>query len=129
MNLGMKIRFINIPVSIVIDSFCRIKMCTYICFQLVSNGLLYLAVNITGIFIHQLTERAQRRAFLDTRDCIDARLDIEEENEKLVSEKVNFLFLPLANIFRMVKSLSCKVSLEIDLNSCLFVGFRPLLYD
>ncbi len=53
--------------------------------QLVSNGLVFLAVNVSGIFIHQLTERAQRRAFLDTRNCIAARLEMEEENEKLVS--------------------------------------------
>ena len=28
-------------------------------------------------------ENAQRRAFLDTRNCIAARLEIEDENEKL----------------------------------------------
>ena len=28
-------------------------------------------------------ERTQRRTFLDTRNCIAARLDMEDENEKL----------------------------------------------
>ena len=36
-----------------------------------------------GLFIHNLTEEGQRRAFLDTRDCIAARLEMEDENEKL----------------------------------------------
>ena len=38
----------------------------------------------------------QRRAFLDTRDCIAARLDMEDENEKLVSKiylSISFLYL------------------------------------
>ncbi|CAG0878524.1 unnamed protein product [Darwinula stevensoni] len=51
--------------------------------QLTANALMHAAVNVAGVFIHVLTERAQRRAFLDTRNCIAARLEIEEENEKL----------------------------------------------
>jgi hypothetical protein len=31
-------------------------------------------------------EHAQRKAFLDTRNCIAARLEMEDENEKLVSD-------------------------------------------
>ena len=31
----------------------------------------------------QVMEHAQRKAFLDTRNCIAARLEIEDENEKL----------------------------------------------
>ena len=50
-----------------------------------ANILVLLTVNLVGIFIHNLTEEGQRRAFLDTRDCIAARLEMEDENEKLVS--------------------------------------------
>ena len=50
-----------------------------------ANILVLLTVNIVGIFIHNLTEEGQRRAFLDTRDCIAAKLEMEDENEKLVS--------------------------------------------
>jgi len=53
--------------------------------QLAANLLVFLSVNLVGLFIHNLTEEGQRRAFLDTRDCIAARLDMEDENEKLVS--------------------------------------------
>ena len=46
--------------------------------------LLFLIVSAqVGLFIHNLTEEGQRRAFLDTRDCIAARLEMEDENEKL----------------------------------------------
>lgn len=40
---------------------------------------------MVGILLHSLTETAQRKVFLDTRNCIAARLHIEDENEKLVS--------------------------------------------
>lgn len=42
--------------------------------------------------MHNLMEHAQRKAFLDTRNCIAARLEMEDENEKLVSIFF-FLFL------------------------------------
>ena len=52
--------------------------------QVSANLVILVAVNLVGIFIHNLTEEGQRRAFLDTRDCIAARLEMEDENEKLV---------------------------------------------
>ena len=52
--------------------------------QLAANIIILLSVNLVDIFIHNLTEEGQRRAFLDTRDCIAARLEMEDENEKLV---------------------------------------------
>ena len=42
-----------------------------------------MAVNLIGLFTHNLMERAGRKAFLDTRNCINARLEMEDENEKL----------------------------------------------
>ncbi|XP_071108871.1 adenylate cyclase type 1-like [Haliotis cracherodii] len=59
---------------------------------LVANGVLFLSVNIAGIFIHYLTQRSQRKTFIDTRNCIAARLEIQEENEKL--EKLLLSVLP-----------------------------------
>lgn len=52
--------------------------------QLVANVVVFLCVNVVGIFMHNLMEHAQRKAFLDTRNCIAARLEMEDENEKLV---------------------------------------------
>lgn len=54
-------------------------------FQLTANTMVFLCVNIVGIFVHNLMEHAQRKVFLDTRNCIAARLEMEDENEKLVS--------------------------------------------
>ncbi|XP_074029785.1 adenylate cyclase rutabaga isoform X3 [Leptinotarsa decemlineata] len=51
--------------------------------QLSANIVVFLCVNAVGIFIHNLMEHAQRKAFLDTRNCIAARLEMEDENEKL----------------------------------------------
>ncbi|KFM59952.1 Ca(2+)/calmodulin-responsive adenylate cyclase, partial [Stegodyphus mimosarum] len=38
--------------------------------------LAFICVNVVGIFVHNLMERAQRKAFLDTRTCIKARLEM-----------------------------------------------------
>ncbi|XP_063359342.1 Ca(2+)/calmodulin-responsive adenylate cyclase-like isoform X3 [Cydia amplana] len=51
--------------------------------QMVGNVVVFVCVNIVGALMHSLMETAQRRAFLDTRNCIAARLDMEDENEKL----------------------------------------------
>lgn len=51
--------------------------------QLVANVVMFVGVNVVGLVVNVMMERAQRRAFLDTRNCIAARLDMEDENEKL----------------------------------------------
>ncbi|XP_022249893.1 Ca(2+)/calmodulin-responsive adenylate cyclase-like isoform X2 [Limulus polyphemus] len=51
--------------------------------MMVANGVTFLCVNMVGLFVHSLMEHAQRKAFLDTRNCINARLEMEDENEKL----------------------------------------------
>ncbi|KAG0428144.1 hypothetical protein HPB47_024854 [Ixodes persulcatus] len=50
-----------------------------------ANGVVFVCVHLVGVFVHSIMEHAQRKAFLDTRNCINARLDMEDENEKLVS--------------------------------------------
>ena len=49
-----------------------------------ANFVIVLNVNVVGLWLQTLTEAAQRKAFLDTRNCIAARLQMEAENEKLV---------------------------------------------
>ncbi|XP_037869351.1 Ca(2+)/calmodulin-responsive adenylate cyclase isoform X3 [Bombyx mori] len=51
--------------------------------QMLGNVVVFVCVNVVGALMHSLMETAQRRAFLDTRNCIAARLDMEDENEKL----------------------------------------------
>lgn len=54
------------------------------CLQIAANVVIFVCVNVVGVLLHTLMEHAQRRAFLDTRNCIAARLEMEDENEKLV---------------------------------------------
>ncbi|XP_055591200.1 Ca(2+)/calmodulin-responsive adenylate cyclase isoform X2 [Uranotaenia lowii] len=51
--------------------------------QLAANMVIFVGVNVAGLVVNVMMERAQRRAFLDTRNCIAARLEMEDENEKL----------------------------------------------
>ncbi|XP_074600208.1 uncharacterized protein LOC141854435 [Brevipalpus obovatus] len=51
--------------------------------QIWANGLIFVCVNLAGLFVDHLMERAGRKAFLNTRNCISARLEMEDENEKL----------------------------------------------
>lgn len=52
--------------------------------QLAANALLFLGVNMYGVCVRVLAERAQRRAFLQARTYIEDRLRLEDENEKQV---------------------------------------------
>ncbi|KAI1286421.1 Adenylate cyclase type 1 [Halotydeus destructor] len=51
--------------------------------QLLANVAILVCVNFVGLFVHNMMEDAGRKAFLDTRNCINARLEMEDENEKL----------------------------------------------
>lgn len=53
-------------------------------FQLLAKGLLYMGMNTAGLFIHYLSDRAQRQAFLETRRCIEGRVKMERENQRQV---------------------------------------------
>lgn len=41
-------------------------------------------MNTAGLFIHYLTDHAQRQVFLETRRCIEGRLKLEQENQRQV---------------------------------------------
>ncbi|XP_023679533.1 adenylate cyclase type 1 [Paramormyrops kingsleyae] len=57
-----------------------------------ANAVLFTSVNLSGAFVRILTERAQRKAFLQARDCIEERLRLEDENEK--QERLLMSLLP-----------------------------------
>ncbi|XP_062849460.1 adenylate cyclase type 1b isoform X2 [Trichomycterus rosablanca] len=59
---------------------------------LVANTVLLTSVNLSGLFVRILSERAQRRAFLQARNCIEERLRMEDENEK--QERLLMSLLP-----------------------------------
>ncbi|XP_073486735.1 adenylate cyclase type 1 isoform X2 [Aquarana catesbeiana] len=60
--------------------------------MLVANAILFVSVNLSGVFVRILTERAQRKAFLQARNCIEDRLRLEDENEK--QERLLMSLLP-----------------------------------
>ena len=60
--------------------------------QLVSNVLIFSCTNIVGVCTHYPAEVSQRQAFQETRECIQARLHSQRENQQQVGEAL----LPLA---------------------------------
>lgn len=48
---------------------------------LLGNLFIFICANITGVFTKYPTEISQRRAFLETRRCIESRLTIMKENQ------------------------------------------------
>lgn len=51
--------------------------------QLVANLLTWASIAITGFWIHRKADGGTRKAFLDTRQSIQARLAAHDENDKL----------------------------------------------
>ncbi|CAM1307563.1 ADCY1 (predicted) [Pycnogonum litorale] len=73
-----------LPLVHILLSFFVVTEFPYVLWQqVVANGFIFVAVNLVGLFVNIQMENAQRKAFLDTRDCIGARLEMEDENEKL----------------------------------------------
>ena len=53
--------------------------------QIVSNILIFSCTNIVGVCTHYPAEGSQRQAFQETRECIQARLHSQRENQQQVS--------------------------------------------
>ncbi|XP_056150138.1 adenylate cyclase type 8 [Lampris incognitus] len=69
-----------------------------------AKGLLFLCMNTAGLFIHYLTDRAQRQAFLETRRCIEGRLKLEQENQR--QERLVLSILPRFVALEMIADMS-----------------------
>ncbi|XP_019632718.1 PREDICTED: adenylate cyclase type 8-like [Branchiostoma belcheri] len=78
--------------------------------QLVANLLLYVCVNLAGLYTNYLTDRAQRLAFLETRRCIECRVKIEKENQR--QERLLLSILPRFVALEMINDLSNEVEDE-----------------
>ncbi|XP_068580561.1 adenylate cyclase type 8 [Cebidichthys violaceus] len=76
-----------------------------------AKGLLYLGMNTAGLFIHYLTDHAQRQVFLETRRCIQGRLKLEQENQR--QERLVLSILPRFVALEMIGDMS---SLEDEVN-------------
>lgn len=62
------------------------SVCSSLPLQLVSNVLIFSCTNIVGVCTHYPAEVSQRQAFQETRECIQARLHSQRENQQQVSE-------------------------------------------
>uniref|UniRef100_A0A8P4KL98 Adenylate cyclase type 8 n=1 Tax=Dicentrarchus labrax TaxID=13489 RepID=A0A8P4KL98_DICLA len=69
-----------------------------------AKGLLYLGMNTAGLFIHYLTDHAQRQVFLETRRCIEGRLRLEQENQR--QERLVLSILPRFVSLEMIADMS-----------------------
>lgn len=53
-------------------------------YQIGSTTIALICTNLAGIFTHWPRELAQRKAFIETRQCIEARLKTQRENQQQV---------------------------------------------
>jgi hypothetical protein len=53
--------------------------------QMGGNTMLFLCTNLAGVLTHYPSEVAKRQAFMETRQCIEARLTTQRENQQQVS--------------------------------------------
>lgn len=70
--------------------------------QIVSNILVFSCSNIVGVCTHYPAEGSQRQAFQETRECIQARLHSQRENQQQVGRlerKYKLAFLYYLNKF------------------------------
>ena len=61
-----------------------------------ANTMLFLCTNLAGVLTHYPSEVAKRQAFMETRQCIEARLITQRENQQQVggrTKPVNNLIL------------------------------------
>lgn len=54
------------------------------CVQLWCTAIALVCTNIAGLFTYWPREKAQRKAFIETRQCIEARLRTQRENQQQV---------------------------------------------
>ena len=79
------------------------------CLQIQANLILFIGTNIAGVLTHYPSEIAQRQAFMETRQCIQARLTTQKENQ----QQVNYVLTLI--LFNGVVS-DCFNTLEIGLD-------------
>uniref|UniRef100_A0A8D0HCQ9 Adenylate cyclase type 5 n=1 Tax=Sphenodon punctatus TaxID=8508 RepID=A0A8D0HCQ9_SPHPU len=75
-------------------------------FQLVSNVLIFSCTNIVGVCTHYPAEVSQRQAFQETRECIQARLHSQRENQQ--QERLLLSVLPRHVAMEMKADINAK---------------------
>ncbi|XP_046976844.1 adenylate cyclase type 6 isoform X1 [Vanessa cardui] len=71
---GLALAAVNIGAQIIMNKATDV--------QIFCSLVTLVACNVAGIMTHHPRELAQRRAFLETRDCVEARLVTQRENQQ-----------------------------------------------
>nr|XP_020479634.1 adenylate cyclase type 5 isoform X2 [Monopterus albus] len=74
--------------------------------QIVSNVLIFSCTNIVGVCTHYPAEGSQRQAFRETRECIQARLHSQRENQQ--QERLLLSVLPRHVAMEMKADINAK---------------------
>uniref|UniRef100_G3N8G7 Adenylate cyclase type 5 n=1 Tax=Gasterosteus aculeatus TaxID=69293 RepID=G3N8G7_GASAC len=74
--------------------------------QIVSNVLIFSCTNIVGVCTHYPAEGSQREAFQETRECIQARLHSQRENQQ--QERLLLSVLPRHVAMEMKADINAK---------------------
>lgn len=72
---GLALSIVNIGAHLILDEHAEVH-------QIYCTVATLIACNLAGIMTHNPRELAQRRAFLETRDCVEARLVTQRENQQ-----------------------------------------------
>lgn len=80
--------------------------------QISCSVVALICTNVAGIFTHWPREKAQRKAFIETRQCIEARLRTQRENQQQVrKQNKKSLFLIRVIARKCFVSLLCPFTL------------------
>ncbi|KAG7240335.1 hypothetical protein INR49_026906 [Caranx melampygus] len=74
--------------------------------KIVSNVLIFSCTNIVGVCTHYPAEGSQRQAFQETRECIQARLHSQRENQQ--QERLLLSVLPRHVAMEMKADINAK---------------------
>lgn len=88
--MSSNLAFISLSLSFIVRiiSIGRLNICTWkqqpecMVRKLLSNGLLYLAINFAGMYTKYLTDRGQRLAFMETHKAMELKKDSEKEYQR-----------------------------------------------
>uniref|UniRef100_A0A672KQW8 adenylate cyclase n=1 Tax=Sinocyclocheilus grahami TaxID=75366 RepID=A0A672KQW8_SINGR len=89
-----------------VGSFIFFNGVLFFLLQLVSNVLIFSCTNIVGVCTHYPAEGSQRQAFQETRECIQARLHSQRENQQ--QERLLLSVLPRHVAMEMKADINAK---------------------
>uniref|UniRef100_A0A8C6YHH4 Adenylate cyclase type 5 n=1 Tax=Naja naja TaxID=35670 RepID=A0A8C6YHH4_NAJNA len=98
---GVVLSAIHLAISLKINAEDKVLLK-----QLVSNILIFICTNIVGVCTHYPAEVSQRQAFQETRECIQARLHSQRENQQ--QERLLLSVLPRHVAMEMKADINAK---------------------